>query len=87
MHECQNMTSTITINIPSNFRIKSMYATFYDCSINALSTRNKNAKCYTEGIKIAGKTDDHANTFMSMLPNITGDEDPSILLFRKLIHV
>ena len=86
MTNCDNMVSTITLNAPR--RAKDMQQLIFSIDDKTtLTTRNKNANSYINGIKIASNTSsDHITTFMKLVPNLNGETSSSIY-YRKLIPV
>ena len=85
MTNCDNMVSTITLNAPR--RAKDMQQLIFSIDDKTtLTTRNKNANSYINGIKIAGITPDHITTFMKLVPNLNGETSGSIY-YRKLISI
>ena len=88
MTNCDNMVSTITLNAPRRARDKELSSMFSSIdNKTTLTTRNKNANSYINGIKIASDTSpDHITTFMNLVPNLDNKVIVSIY-YRKLISI
>ena len=86
MTNCDNMVSTITLNAPRRARDKELSSMFSSIdNKTTLTTRNKNANSYINGIKIDSNiSPDHITTFMNLVPNVNGGNSGSIY-YRKLI--